>query len=513
MQSGLVFNTICATLILAEPFTRYSLLGTVLVAGGAVLIGTFGAMTEPSHNLQQLLDLLARRNFIIWLSGTFFFAFAIAILAWFSYRIWPRVHPRIRLLQGMMYGAVSGILCAHTLLVAKSAVELLVRTIVDQHNQFNRWQSWLILVSLLVLALSQLYYLHLGLRLCSTSVLYPFVFCIYNIIAILDGLIYFRQTSRLKPLHAGLIAVGTIVLLAGVVALSWRLDEGPAYTPVAADETGRARRIRSMSRIATPTLPQTVLAPGMGIVEGSPSAVLGEDSDVDDEDAMRVNPDDEEAVLRSAHKPSIDADEATPLLRTTTAPIMKLPRSPLDRTRGSGSSLRPQKTRRTTVTAPGAAEELWDELVESDGYRRRSMDFGSMTGQKRSPAGRSPHSVRWKDRPNSSSSGRKGNGSVNRHGRSNSSGSRMLLDSHRWRFWEHDSAGDEAKSPKRREDSADTDGSDEGLPVASSSRSAARPRSNSANANGVEEDSPVEWFKLKWWKKRWRSKDGLQETG
>lgn len=99
----------------------------------------------------------------------------------------------------------SGILSAHSLLVAKSAVELLVRTVVDRVNQFNRWQSWLILVGLLVFALSQLFYLHRGLKLCSTSVLYPLVFCVYNIIAILDGLIYYQQTSRLPAVHAGLV--------------------------------------------------------------------------------------------------------------------------------------------------------------------------------------------------------------------------------------------------------------------------------------------------------------------
>jgi magnesium transporter len=150
---------------------------------------------------------------------------------------------RLRLLRGLAYALISGILSAHSLLVAKSAVELLVRTIVDHVNQFNSYQSWLILLALIFFALSQLYYLHLGLRLCSTSVLYPFVFCIYNIIAILDGLIYFHQTSRLSILHACLIALGTVILLSGVLALSWRLEDGP------------------------PTEPQpTPLGPGLGLV-------------------------------------------------------------------------------------------------------------------------------------------------------------------------------------------------------------------------------------------------------
>ena len=156
-----------------------------------------------------------------------------------------RLHGRIRLIRGMSYGFISGVLSAHTLLLAKSAVELLVRTIIDHVNQFNRWQSWIILLGLISLSLSQLLYLHRGLKLCSTSVLYPFVFCVYNIIAILDGLIYFRQASQLAGLHAGLIALGTIVLLGGVFCLSWRLEDIDNHV-------GQ---------------PQTALSPGMGMLE------------------------------------------------------------------------------------------------------------------------------------------------------------------------------------------------------------------------------------------------------
>ena len=121
-------------------------------------------------------------------------------------RPWAKHHPRMRLFRGMAYGGVSGILSAHSLLVAKSAVELLVRTIADGENQFNRWETWVILLGFLALALSQLFYLHRGLKLCSTSILYPFVFCVYNITAILDGLIYFHQLDRLSLLHALLVS-------------------------------------------------------------------------------------------------------------------------------------------------------------------------------------------------------------------------------------------------------------------------------------------------------------------
>jgi len=261
--SGLVFNTICAALILGEPFTRWSLAGTVLVAGGAVLIAAYGALPEPSHSLSQLLELLGRQQFILWMIGTLLITAVSLVGALLLSRL-PNAHsPRTRIWRGMCFGFSSGILAAHSLLVAKSAVELIVRTIVDHKNQFDRWQSWVILLSLVFFALSQLYFLHRGLKLCSTSVLYPFVFCIYNIVAILDGLIYFQQTSRLPVLHAGLIAVGTVILLMGVVALSWQVDEnGPVPHPEA----------------------HTLLTPGFGILEDTTTE--SEDSDEDDEDTL-----------------------------------------------------------------------------------------------------------------------------------------------------------------------------------------------------------------------------------
>ncbi|KAK6437936.1 hypothetical protein LTR95_005872 [Oleoguttula sp. CCFEE 5521] len=271
--SGLVFNSIMASLILKEQWTWRTVVGTVLVAGGAVLISLFSALPEPSHNLGQLLELLRQRGFLVWFVLSLVFVLAVLVVD-FSLRHVLAVHrresPRILLIRGMAYGMLSGILSAHALLLAKSAVELIVRSLADKNNQFRHYQSWMLVLAFLVLALTQLYYLHLGLKLVSTSVLYPFVFCIYNLVAILDGLIYFRQMDTLPPLHAGLIGVGTVILLSGVLALSWRLDDTP--TDDETSDTGHYKHQMGKSEI-----PQTVLAPGMGFV-GEPSESDGTSS-------------------------------------------------------------------------------------------------------------------------------------------------------------------------------------------------------------------------------------------
>ncbi|KAA6414219.1 MAG: DUF803 domain-containing [Lasallia pustulata] len=330
--SGLVFNSICAALILGEAFTRWSLAGTILVCGGAVLIAIFGAIAEPAHNLDQLLELLGRRQFVIWMIGQAILVLAIIVAARALKLL--NAHdsnsPRMRLLRGMAYGCVSGILSAHSLLVAKSAVELLVRTIVDRKNQFNRWQSWASLLGLLVLALTQLYYLHNGLKLCSTSILYPFVFCVYNIIAILDGLIYFHQTSRLSVLHALLIALGTIILLAGVLALSWRLNnDHTAHHPVV----------------------QTPLTPGMGFVDDC--------SDVAASPTSPVSSDEESAIetrtpLLPHHYGNANGNSFT-ISRTPTARNNDLLRST-------------RALRKKGMIAPTEADEIWGELIEDSPF-------------------------------------------------------------------------------------------------------------------------------------------------
>ncbi|KAK5807034.1 hypothetical protein VI817_001292 [Penicillium citrinum] len=301
--SGLVFNTIFATLILGEPFTRYSFAGTFLVCIGAILIATFGAIGEPAHTLNQLLKLLHGQPFLIWMVATLVLVVLILIGSKLLKTCLPgsrskpvagghftahnlRAQSRMKLFRGMCYGSVSGILSAHSLLLAKSAVELLVRTIVDRVNQFNRWQSWVILLGMIFLALTQLFYLHRGLKLCSTSVLYPFVFCIYNVIAIMDGLIYFRQLGDLSGLHAGLIALGTVILLAGVLCLSWRLEDIDSHAAVT---------------VVGPT--QTGLGPGMAVVEEQDSASGLLDGREDEESRIGDQTGERESLLHGSIRP------------------------------------------------------------------------------------------------------------------------------------------------------------------------------------------------------------------
>jgi hypothetical protein len=478
-----VFNTACATLLLNEPFTRYSVVGTTLVAVGAILIGIFGAMSEPSHNLDQLLYLLGQRQFIIWISGTFVIVAGVLVLIWLQESLGPRLTHRNRLILGLAYGSISGILSAHCLLLAKSAVELIVRTIVDKINQFNRWQSWMILVGLVILALSQLYYLHRGLKLCSTSVLYPFVFCIYNIIAILDGLIYFQQASRISSLHAGLIAIGTVILLGGVFALSWRLD--PEYQAVST-----AADTKAGARVATS---HSALAPGMGLVETEEPLEITTDSHF-------LRPGDEEDVLNHAHRAHFGPSESTPLLRTQTSPS---PWRRMSKNPKNGSMFRPPRIRRLTV--PDDTTEIWDELNnDSNESRRFSGAFSPQT--QLSPS----HSkmLRRHQRTSTGGSSMRGRSRPPRNLFGTFGGSM------KWPTWDKgkrplDLSQDVA--PPIMDSGDDTDEADiAGTVRRNKSWRNYNGTQRSRSEGNLPQTETGGWFKLKWWKRRWR---GDEEGG
>ncbi|KAK2600920.1 hypothetical protein N8I77_010416 [Diaporthe amygdali] len=326
--SGLVFNSICATLILGEPFTRWSLWGTLLVCAGAVLIAIFGAIPSPTHTLDELLALLGRSAFVVWMALQAVLVVAICVVIdGANHFLNLSQSPRFRLVRGLSYGCVSGILSAHSLLVAKSAVELIIKTLVDGKNQFVRWQAWVIVLALITLALTQLYYLHRGLKLVSTSVLYPLVFCIYNIIAILDGLIYFDQTELISALRGCLIALGTVILLSGVLALSWRLSD-EQHTPVGG---------------------QSSLAPGLGLVEDT-------DGEEEEEDLLLASTNPigaEDDVLPTTYTyNTFDSPEQDTSRRNRPKPL------PLTTSASSGSG------RKKTSFLPSLPRPRWQERQE-----------------------------------------------------------------------------------------------------------------------------------------------------
>ncbi|GAA5958471.1 hypothetical protein JCM3765_007888 [Sporobolomyces pararoseus] len=78
---SLLWNAAFAKLVLGDEFTVHLVVGTVLIAGGAVLIGIFGVVPEETHTLPELVRLYRRPAFIVWVSLLAFFLIVILFIA------------------------------------------------------------------------------------------------------------------------------------------------------------------------------------------------------------------------------------------------------------------------------------------------------------------------------------------------------------------------------------------------------------------------------------------------
>ncbi|ESK88876.1 duf803 domain-containing protein [Moniliophthora roreri MCA 2997] len=292
---SLLWNAFFARVILGDVFSAWMALGTLFIAGGAVLIAIFGIVPEPTRTLEDLLALFRRSTFVVYFSllGVFV-VISLAVTHLAEYRLSKKLRftepssptrpsiptnpptlttgitdtvteaittertplldrnpkstenssrapsfistgstkdalspqsRRIRLMLAISYASFSGIISGMCLLFAKSGVELLILTI-QGDNQFWRWQSWVLLLALVIFALLQLWYLHKGLVFADPTLVCPSAFCFYNLSSIVNGLVYFDQFSLISPLHLCLVALGIVVLLAGVWVVSIQAGGG-----------------------------------------------------------------------------------------------------------------------------------------------------------------------------------------------------------------------------------------------------------------------------------------------
>ncbi|KAI9444801.1 hypothetical protein H4582DRAFT_849888 [Lactarius indigo] len=269
---SLLWNALFARFILGDVFSVWMVLGTLLIAGGAVLIAIFGIVPEPTHSLEDLLILFSRPTFVAYFSLLGFavlVCLAITHLSEYSYSARLRnqlpsrpssplliptnsttdlttertplldrkryasstislsssvtqkhaIPSRTPLLLSISYASTSGILSGMCLVFAKSGVELLLISI-NGNNQFWQWQAWMLIFGLVAFALLQLWYLHKALKLADPTIVCPLAFCFYNISSIVNGLVYFDQVSLLSTSNLLLVTLGILILLGGVWAVS-----------------------------------------------------------------------------------------------------------------------------------------------------------------------------------------------------------------------------------------------------------------------------------------------------
>ncbi|RCK67842.1 hypothetical protein Cantr_03104 [Candida viswanathii] len=246
---GLIFNSLLSCMLLpGDHFTNKLWLGTGIIAVGASIIAYNGNVPplpqpDPLPNIDErfhdILVKLSSPGFVVWFVGTFVLMGALLLVNYIYLNKRILLQPitirnnqiikcnKYQFMKGVNYGIISGTLTAHTFLFAKSLIDVIIETIL--HEKFSKIFSisnslpYLLLAVMLAIVGLQLTAFNLGLAQITTGILYPLCFLIYNLINLINDLIFnsLIASHRMSISQLMWVIFGLVGVLCGVVILSW----------------------------------------------------------------------------------------------------------------------------------------------------------------------------------------------------------------------------------------------------------------------------------------------------
>ncbi|KAJ3299712.1 hypothetical protein HDU76_006244 [Blyttiomyces sp. JEL0837] len=155
-----------------------------------------------------------------------------------------------KLKAGMIYAAVGGIASSETLLLAKSGIEMIIVSVVENRNQFRGFFPILILALLVTTVVLQLFCLNQGivwtaLENASPLVAIPLFYTLFTVLSLSNTVIYFDQLKDFSATKLTLICLGIGVIVSGVWILS--ASGGASAGPPSNDGPTNKQRESSMN--------------------------------------------------------------------------------------------------------------------------------------------------------------------------------------------------------------------------------------------------------------------------
>ncbi|ABN66331.2 predicted protein, partial [Scheffersomyces stipitis CBS 6054] len=255
---GLIFNSILSCLMLpGEVFTRKLAVGTVVIAVGAFSIAYNGNVpplvdSDPPKDIAQRFDDVMAHLLLPAFMSWFIFTFVmVAILLGINWLYLTKkinqpnsinhtpIIPivlgpnKYQFIKGINYGIISGTLTAHTFLFAKSIIDVIFESILQNTSSsfpLSNLTPYILLLTMLAIIGCQLTAFNLGLKQISTSILYPLCFLVYNLVNLVNDLNFnsLLIDHRMSIAQFAWIVVGLIAVLCGVVIISWDSAFGTA---------------------------------------------------------------------------------------------------------------------------------------------------------------------------------------------------------------------------------------------------------------------------------------------
>ncbi|KAF9111416.1 hypothetical protein BGX27_004961 [Mortierella sp. AM989] len=131
--------------------------------------------------------------------------------------------PLLRFCLPLAYASLGGMMASYTVLFAKSLINLLVASIFDGQNQFTSVLAWVILIVTVVTAVSQVYWINMGLKKYDALLQVPVFFTVWVLLDIVGGGIYYGEFAGFTATKYVLFCLGVGIVFFGVALLAKRL--------------------------------------------------------------------------------------------------------------------------------------------------------------------------------------------------------------------------------------------------------------------------------------------------
>ncbi|XJO74685.1 hypothetical protein BDV3_005470 [Batrachochytrium dendrobatidis] len=129
----------------------------------------------------------------------------------------------VRVILPFSYASLGGLMATITVLFAKATVHLLSATFFEGNNQFNNFGSWLITGVTVVTAVSQIYWINMGLQRYDALLQIPVFYVVWTLFDVVGGGIYFDEFRGFNTKQYALFIFSVCVIFAGVSVLASRL--------------------------------------------------------------------------------------------------------------------------------------------------------------------------------------------------------------------------------------------------------------------------------------------------
>ncbi|KAJ1660679.1 hypothetical protein IWQ61_000423 [Dispira simplex] len=124
-----------------------------------------------------------------------------------------------------LYAAMGALMASLTTLFAKSLINLITVSFTTGENQFTSFVAWLILFVTVFTAVSQVYWINMGLRRYDALLQVPVFYVIWTVMDIIGGGIYYDEFRLFDALKYCMFVLGVLVIFSGIGCLARRLKQ------------------------------------------------------------------------------------------------------------------------------------------------------------------------------------------------------------------------------------------------------------------------------------------------